>query len=267
MSSDENKYTKQHEKNNLIYFPLQTQQDAELEQQDAELEQQDVELEQQDIELENKEKASQFADHKKDSNHLKFVDPNAVGDSPEEVASWQDSRYVFSGVACALFLMLIGVPFLNVSDAKNNNRVPVSQGEKLRIEKKQEQIRKQEKHILKLLKTGRREIASVGRKPPVRDLFAINFLKSRYTIQWNSNRKLDVVLLSDGEEPVEVPSVGKMLAKYPSLFPHYAQVKKEDNPTGDLEIHQLQDERGFVKAKIETLKNEEGRLLSIHVMK
>lgn len=170
----------------------------------------------------------------------------------------RNSQYTFAAVTCALCLMLVGFPFLNRYSQNSESRgLAANQGEA-------ENIQLQEEKALNLIQSGQRKIASIGKKPGVKDIFSIEFLKSRYNVRWNEGKLVYAVLLED-REPVTVANTDKIVGQYGSLFPAYTNIRKLDSLSGDLEIYELQDKEGLNTAQVETLKDVEGRLLSIHV--
>ena len=213
------------------------------------------------------------------------------------------SYYAFSSVACALCLMLIGVPFYNQQSQRGLASIsPVNilkgDGQKYEVylyenedrdltvklreyesgskkprflatpkgaEKLKKKLNRQEETILNLIKTGQRTIASIGQKPAIKDRFFMETLKSRYNVQWYRG-KLSSASLLDGQEPVVLPSVDNVVKEYRSLFPHYATIRKKDNSSDHLEIYELRNRENIIVKRVETARDEQGRLLSIYVM-
>lgn len=162
-------------------------------------------------------------------------------------------NYAFAAVACSLFLMLVSFPFLNQYKQSSQLRGIAS-----------EEQRSQEKTVLNLIHTGQRKLASIGRKPAVKDIFSVELLRSRYDIRWH-NGKLVYAVLLENKEPLALPDTHKIVNRYSSLFPSHSSIRKLDSVSGDLEVYELKDSEGLNTAQVESLKDVEGRLLSIHV--
>jgi len=221
------------------------------------------------------------------------------------------SPYMTASAAVALCLMLVGVPFLNRYSFNNrysfkdlnNNRAPAcSETEdpncKIRNIKAQNQIKKlkeQEKKFIKEIKSGKRGIASVGKKPKAQDVFSIELLKNKYKTKWKNDKLLLRATLWEGEEPISLPPISEVVSEYSFIFPSYSNISKLDTlsvdkeewcklmeadsslcrkvaKSGDKEIYKLDKEiyklmdgEGLMVAKVEALKNPEGKVLSIHV--
>ena len=163
-------------------------------------------------------------------------------------------HYTFAAVACSLCLMLVSFPFLNRYNPGSQSRGIAS-----------EEQRSQEKIFLNLIQTGQRKLASIGRKPRVKDVFSVELLRSRYDVRWHKGKLVYAILLED-KEPVPIPETDKMVNQYSSLFPNYSSIRKLDSISGeDLEVYELKDSEGLNTAQVETLKDVEGGVLSIHV--
>ena len=225
--------------------------------------------------------------------------------------------YAFSSVACALFLMLGGVPFfynqksqiysqrglvsvspvkvlkgdgqkyevhiyentdrdLSVKLMERQSRFVATEEHESRpkqskfvatkeMEKLKKKLNRQEKAILNLITTGQRKIASVGRKPSIKEVFSMETLKARYNVRW-SRGKLSSASLLEGQEPVVLPSMEKVVREYRALFPNYTTIRKKDDLSDDLEVYELRNNKNSAVKQVEASKDEQGRLLSIHVM-
>ena len=126
-------------------------------------------------------------------------------------------------------------------------------------------LKQREQKMLDLIKSGQRRLASIGIKPAIRDVFSIQVLKSRYDTRWKRGKLVYAVLLED-REPVYLPSTDKVVNEYEALFPSYAHIKKLSTVSNDLEIYELRDTDGSHTAEVETLRDINGKLLSIHVV-
>jgi len=198
--------------------------------------------------------------------------PVSLYESELQGSQQNKSRYIFTSVACALFFMLVCFPFLSRYGGVSSGRGLACKSDDLVCErqKQRELLRKKrrkstEANTLHLIQAGHRELASVGRKPKMEDIFSMELLNSRYDIKWKRGKLVHAVL-SENQKPVRLPAMHKVIARYHSLFPDYNRVSKLDTLSGDLEIYALLDAGGVQTGEVETLRDMEGRLLSIHVM-
>ena len=172
-------------------------------------------------------------------------------------------KYIAPAVASALCLMLVGFPFFSqYSSYSGSDRQPAS--DKV-VESK---LLKKEKRVLHLIHTGQRKIASIGVKPAVKDVFSLQLLRSRYNIRWKRDKLVYATLL-EGQEPISIPSADEIVNKYSSLFPVHTGIQKMDSGSEEMEIYRLKDRDSISSnaAQVEVLKDIEGKLLSIHVVK
>ena len=172
-------------------------------------------------------------------------------------------KYMVPAVAGALCLMLVGFPFFDQYNSySGSDRQPASD----KVE--ESKLLKKEKEVLELIHTGQRKIASIGVKPAVKDIFSLQLLQSRYNIRWKRDKLVYATLL-EGQEPVFIPSADEIVNKYSSLFPTHAGIQKVDSGSEEMEIYRLTDRNsaGRNAAQVEVLKDIDGKLLSIHVVK
>ena len=213
-----------------------------------------------------KESATVSGENSTFSEERKKPDKSNVIHSRDTKENDKKSQYTFTSVACALCLMLVGFPFLNqYSQGPDRGLASADQEEeKVRLREEEESRRLQEERALNLIQTGQRKIASIGERPEVRDVFSIELLKSRYNVRWSRGKLVYAVLLKN-QDPVDVVATDKIVDQYSSLFPSHTSIRKLDSLSGDLEIYELQNAEGLNAAQVETLKDVEGKLLSIHV--
>ena len=157
------------------------------------------------------------------------------------------------------------------SKAKNNffqNFKSVFFGDKERDLDNEDRVKilftQQQQKALYLIKTGQRKLASVGREPRTKELFSMQVLKSRYNTRWKRG-KLLYATLRENTEPVPLPAMDQVIHQYDSLFPQHTSVRKLSSDSEEVEIYELQNEEGNNTAQVETLKDIEGRMLSINV--
>ena len=206
--------------------------------------------------------------------HLSSVEQEPEKSGPDSAGkNSKKNFYITASVTSALCLMLVGFPF--VSNLSNEERglacvsddlecIQREQKEKERLKREQEKILSFEREALSLIKTGQRELASIGRKPDIKDIFLIERLKSNYQVRWNRDRLVYAVLLED-RTPVFLPPVDQLVREYNSLFPKHVSIKRLDALSGDMEIYELKDAEGLNVAQVEALKDRAGRVISIHV--
>jgi hypothetical protein len=221
----------------------------------------------------SREKNTRSVDEsKKDSIQQEGRRDNVIFSVPSEglVKKNQKSHhYAFAAVACSLCLMLVSFPFLNQYKPESlpSRGLACSPEDKqcrmTEVQKWSKHLQK-EKEALHLIHTGQRKLASIGRKPRVKDVFFIELLRSRYDVRWHKGKLVYAVLLKD-QEPVPMPDTGKVVNQYSSLFPAHSSIRKLDSISGDLEVYELKDSEGLNTAQVEALKDVEGGLLSIHV--
>ena len=203
----------------------------------------------------------QGVDHQTDESENKNMFDSGSRDGFKKKFSRE--KYVAPAVAGALCLMLVGFPFFNPYNSySGSNRQPAS--DKV-VESK---LIEKEKEVLKLIHTGQRKIASIGVKPAVKDIFSLQLLQSRYNIRWKRDKLVYATLL-EGQEPVFIPSADEIVNKYSSLFPTHAGIQKVDSGSEEMEIYRLTDRNSTDSnaAQVEVLKDIDGKLLSIHVVK
>ena len=206
--------------------------------------------------------------------HLSSVEQEPEKSGPDSAGkNSKKNFYITASVTSALCLMLVGFPF--VSNLSNEERglacvsddlecIQREQKEKERLKREQEKILSFEREALSLIKTGQRGLASIGRKPDIKDIFLIERLKSNYQVRWNRDRLVYAVLLED-RTPVFLPPVDQLVREYNSLFPKHVSIKRLDALSGDMEIYELKDAEGLNVAQVEALKDRAGRVISIHV--
>ena len=139
-------------------------------------------------------------------------------------------------------------------------------------------------HVLK----GQRRLASVGRKPSIKDNFSHELLHFRYRVKWRRN-KLSYLNLLEGQEPLSHFKIEEIIQKYSSLFPTHdniqeqsqdmtpenlalkpyaARIEKKLNKNGfsiaQMETYTLQD-KGSPAATVTVFTDDNGRLLALHV--
>ena len=127
--------------------------------------------------------------------HLSSVEQESEKSGPDSAGENSNKKsYITASVASALCLMLVGFPF--VSNLSNEERglacvsddlecIQREQREKERLKREQEEILSFEKKALNLIQNGQRKLASIGRKPDIKDIFSIERLKSNYQVRWN----------------------------------------------------------------------------------
>ncbi len=288
---------------------------------------------------------------------LKQGDSSSSGASTDEGESRkykEPSYYVISSVACAVFLMLVGVSYFNVGKFSEEEKIEVgyfnvgrdlatgrlikrhgvmlpitiknkdgvekkvfiykdeklvvdliikpnasgrepdsTTGDELEKGKNEEKLdtwkvrlNRQEKQMINLITTGQRRLASIGRKPGMKDRFSMEALKSRYNVRW-SRGKLSSAKLLEGQEPVRFPSMDKVVKEYRTLFPHYYafvkgkdrsdQIKLRDSlnlssrelvldDPDQREVYELRDRENSLVKKIVALRDAQSRLLSVYVV-
>ena len=125
-------------------------------------------------------------------------------------------------------------------------------------------LNRQQEKALRLISTGQRKMASIGQKPEIKDIFSIETLSARYNVRWKRGKLVYAVLLP-GKEPVLLPTTDQVVNKHKEIFPTHVMIRKLDSLSGDLEIYELRDDEGLIIAQVETLRDEGGRALSIHV--
>ena len=165
----------------------------------------------------------------------------------------------------ALCMMLMAVPFANQYVVSNKNHRGLASADDQQTEK-QNQADKQNEKILRDLKQGRREIASVGKRPNVKDHFLIHQLQFRYETYWqDGGRKLSRSVVRNDQEPLVLPMMPVLVKSYPSLFPEHHQMVKDSYFSQETETYQLLDEQGLNIGMIEAVRDEKGRVLSIYI--
>ena len=125
-------------------------------------------------------------------------------------------------------------------------------------------FRQQDQKAQYLIKTGQRKLASIGREPRAKELFSMEVLKSRYNTRWKRG-KLLYATLRENTEPVPLPAMEQVIHQYDSLFPQHTTIRKLSSTSEEIEIYELQNEEDNNTAQVETLKDIEGRMLSINV--
>ena len=202
---------------------------------------------------------------------LKKTENNSSADAGENS---KKNVYTTASVTSALCLMLVGFPFFsNINNETKRGLDCASEDlecierenrERKRLTREENRIRKRDKRALRLIQSGRRKLASIGRRPGIKDIFSIEHLKSSYQVRWNRNRLVYAVLLDD-RSPVFLPPIEQLVREYSSIFPKYASIRKIDSLSGDMEIYELKDAEGLNVAQVEALRDRAGRLISIHV--
>lgn len=196
-------------------------------------------------------------------NNQKDISENTNMSDSDSGSGSNKEKYIAPFAASALCLMLVGFPFLNrYSSYSGSDRQPASN----KIE--ESKLLKKEKKVLDLIHTGQRKIASIGTRPAVKDIFSLQLLQSRYDIRWKRDKLVYATLL-EGQEPIIIPSTDKIVRKYSSLFPVHADIQKVDSGSEEMEIYRLKnrDSASNNAAQVEVLKDINGKLLSIHVVK
>ncbi len=125
-------------------------------------------------------------------------------------------------------------------------------------------LNRQQEKALRLISTGQRKLANIGQKPEIKDIFSIETLSARYNVRWKRGKLVYAILLP-GKEPVLLPTTDQVVNKHKEIFPTHVMIRKLDSLSGDLEIYELRDDEGLIIAQVETLRDEGGRALSIHV--
>lgn len=203
----------------------------------------------------------QGVDHQTDGSENTNVSDSDSGDGFKKKLNRE--KYMAPAVAGALCLMLVGFPFFDrYNSYSGSDRQPASD------KTGESKLLKKEKKVLQLIHTGQRKIASIGAKPAVKDIFSLQLLQSRYNIRWKRDKLVYATLL-EGQEPVFIPSADEIVNKYSSLFPTHAGIQKVDSGSEEVEIYRLTDRNstGRNAAQVEVLKDIDGKLLSIHVVK
>lgn len=201
------------------------------------------------------------------------IDETKISRSASTSENSKKSFYTTTSVVSLLCLMLVGFPF--VSDFNNEGRelacasedlecIQREQKERERLEREEKKIHDHEERALKLIQSGQRKLASIGRKPDIKDIFSIERLKSSYQVRWNRDRLVYAILLDD-RIPVFLPSVEQLVKEYSSIFPKYVSITKLDSLSGDMDVYELKDAEGLNVAQVEALRDRVGRLISIHV--
>lgn len=207
--------------------------------------------------------------------HLSSVEQDPEKSGPDSAGeNSKKNFYVTASVTSALCLMLVGFPFVSnlnkgtkrgiACAAEDLQCLEREQREEKRKGKEEEKIRRTEEKTLELIKSGQRKLASIGRKPDMKDIFSIERLKSSYQVRWNRDRLVYAVLLED-RTPVFLPPMDQLVREYNSLFPKHVSIKRLDALSGDMEIYELKDAEGLNVAQVEALKDRAGRVISIHV--
>ncbi len=124
--------------------------------------------------------------------------------------------------------------------------------------------RVQQDKALYLINKGQRKLAGIGRDPQARDIFSIEELNSSYNVKWRRGKLVYAILLP-GKSPVLLPTTEHIVRRYREIFPAHRVIRKLDSLSGDLEIYELRNAEGLITAQVETLRDEKGRVLSIHV--
>ncbi|MDE0119927.1 MAG: hypothetical protein OXM55_07985 [Bdellovibrionales bacterium] len=245
--------------------------------------------------------------------------------------SGKPSYYAVSSVACAVFLMLVGVSYFNSGKFSKDRFLATSNGmlimpvkiinkdgyeqtvavyvnekEELEVDLRRSpkgeeeenieemetwkaRLNRQEKTILHLITTGQRKLASIGRKPVMKDRFSMEALQSRYDVQWRRGQLSSAKLL-EGQEPILFPSMDKVVREYRALFPVYDTFVKEKDSSDQMEVYELlgslnlssreidladpdqmevyelRDRENKVVKQVVALKDEQSRLLSVYVV-
>lgn len=195
-----------------------------------------------------------------DNNHL------SICDSPktEEKNSWYKSW----PTAIALCLCLALLPFIkNINQPKDNNiqaSHPVEAHPSLRglatgarEAKKKRLIKRYERdnqRAINILKEQRR-LASVGRKPSIKDNFSHELLHSRYRVRWRRN-KLNYFNLLEGQEPLSNLKIENIIAEYNTLFPSHENIQGHNRD--GMETLKLYGTKGSSIARIEKKLKKNG---------
>ena len=230
------------------------------------------------------------------NNHL------SICDSPqtEEKTSWHKSW----PTAIALCLCLALLPFIkNINPTQNNNiqashpieehpslrglAVGAREAKKKRLIKRYERDNQRAINVLK----GQRKLASLGRKPNIKDNFSHALLNSRYRVKWKRN-KLSYLNLLEGQEPLSNFKIEEIVKEYSSLFPSHESIqgqkrdgmetlklygikgssiaridkklKKNGFSISQMETYTLQD-KGSSVATVTVFTDDNGHLLAMHV--
>lgn len=154
-------------------------------------------------------------------------------------------------------LMVLSIPFANHfwEQSKNNRSIASTQNSN----------HKQDKQILQLLKN--RRLASIGKAPTEKEYFTITELQSRYELEWQKQdkNKLKTGVIMEDYEPIKLPEIPILVKKYPNLFPKHHSLAPAPIFSSELESYELISENGDTIGLIETIRDKQGRVLSIYI--
>ncbi len=194
-----------------------------------------------------------------------------IYDATETKKTEKTSWHTVWPTAVALCLCLALLPFIkNINQTKENRslqaRHPIAEhpslrglaSEKRETKKKKlfERYKKDNEQTIYHLLSGQRKLASVGKKPSIRDNFSHVLLNSRYKVKWR-RRKLNYLNILKGKEPLpNFDRVENIIRDYSSLFPTHESIQKENRD--GMETLELYKQQNSYIAKIEETLQENG---------
>ena len=122
--------------------------------------------------------------------------------------------------------------------------------------------------VMHLIKTGHRKVASVGSLPRPLDVFSVEVLNSRYEVQ-SRGRRVKLVTLLEGSQPIPLPDMEKTFKEFASLFPSHKEIRKhKGHPQQGGEgrqVYELLNVKRNVVSEVVVITDNKDRLLSLKV--
>ena len=198
--------------------------------------------------------------------------------APAEEAKKKKKHLWLKPAFGAGFLCMVLLPLAkNINPPAVDTNHPISQGIRITASDTEKDIKEKINHRLKaykkdshkalqMIRTGRREIASLGITPNIRERLLHGLLQSRYEVDWK-RRKIQQVRLIEGKEPVKIPGgLQNLVRNYKTLFPKHDHFTENDTSLAPLESYSLKRNNRKI-VEIQMLTDQQGRLLSLSLLK